>query len=65
MLKRYLRSRYDMSPDDYRKRWGRSPRLSDGGPAYAARRGDFANRSASAANCGAEVGGAKSRQEAA
>ena len=44
MLKRYLRSRYDMSPDDYRKRWGLSPDYPMVAPAYAARRSDFAKK---------------------
>ena len=44
MLKRYLRSRYDMSPDDYRKRWGLPPDYPMVAPAYAARRSDFAKQ---------------------
>lgn len=44
MLKRYLRSRYDMSPDDYRKRWGLAADYPMVAPAYAARRSDFAKR---------------------
>ena len=44
MLKRYLRSRYDMSPDDYRRRWGLQPDYPMVAPAYAARRSDFAKK---------------------
>jgi predicted transcriptional regulator len=44
MLKRYLRSRYGMSPDDYRKRWGLPPDYPMVAPAYAARRSDFAKQ---------------------
>jgi predicted transcriptional regulator len=44
MLKRYLRSRYDMSPDDYRKRWGLAADYPMVAPAYAARRSDFAKQ---------------------
>ncbi|HEY8004769.1 MAG TPA: MucR family transcriptional regulator [Phenylobacterium sp.] len=44
MLKRYLRSRYNMSPDDYRKRWGLPPDYPMVAPAYAARRSDFAKQ---------------------
>lgn len=44
MLKRYLRSRYDMSPDDYRRRWGLPPDYPMVAPAYAARRSDFARQ---------------------
>jgi predicted transcriptional regulator len=42
MLKRYLRARYDMSPDDYRRRWGLTPEYPMVAPAYAARRSEFA-----------------------
>jgi predicted transcriptional regulator len=44
MLKRYLRSRYDMSPDDYRQRWGLPSDYPMVAPAYAARRSDFAKQ---------------------
>lgn len=44
MLKRYLRSRYDMDPDEYRRRWGLPPDYPMVAPAYAARRGDFAKK---------------------
>ena len=44
MLKRYLRSRYNMGPDDYRRRWGLSPDYPMVAPAYAARRSDFAKK---------------------
>ncbi|MBS0362807.1 MAG: MucR family transcriptional regulator [Proteobacteria bacterium] len=44
MLKRYLRSRYDMSPDEYRKRWGLPADYPMVAPAYAARRSDFAKK---------------------
>lgn len=44
MLKRYLRSRYDMSPDDYRRRWGLPADYPMVAPAYAARRSDFAKQ---------------------
>jgi len=44
MLKRYLRSRYDMSPDEYRRRWGLPADYPMVAPAYAARRSDFAKQ---------------------
>jgi predicted transcriptional regulator len=44
MLKRYLRSRYNMSPDDYRRRWGLPADYPMVAPAYAARRSDFAKQ---------------------
>ena len=44
MLKRYLRARYDMSPEDYRRKWGLPPDYPMVAPAYAARRSDFAKK---------------------
>ncbi|WP_293899618.1 MucR family transcriptional regulator [Phenylobacterium sp.] len=44
MLKRYLRSRFNMAPDDYRRRWGLAPDYPMVAPAYAARRSDFAKK---------------------
>jgi predicted transcriptional regulator len=44
MLKRYLRSRYDMSPEEYRRKWGLQPDYPMVAPAYAARRSDFAKQ---------------------
>lgn len=44
MLKRYLRSTYSLSPDEYRKRWGLPPDYPMVAPAYAARRSEFAKR---------------------
>ena len=42
MLKRYLRSRFDMSPEDYRRKWGLPPDYPMVAPAYAERRSAFA-----------------------
>ena len=44
MLKRYLRSTYNMSPDEYRKRWGLAADYPMVAPAYAARRSEFAKK---------------------
>ena len=44
MLKRYLRARYDMSPEEYRRRWGLSPDYPMVAPLYAQRRSDFAKQ---------------------
>lgn len=44
MLKRYLRSRFNLSPEDYRRRWGLPPDYPMVAPAYAARRSDFAKQ---------------------
>ncbi len=44
MLKRYLRTRFDLSPEDYRRKWGLPPDYPMVAPAYAERRSDFAKR---------------------
>lgn len=44
MLKRYLRSTYNMSPEDYRKRWNLPADYPMVAPAYAARRSEFAKK---------------------
>ena len=38
MLKRHLKSRYDMTPDDYRARWGLAPDYPMVAPNYADQR---------------------------
>jgi predicted transcriptional regulator len=44
MLKRYLRSRYDMSPDEYRRRWGLGADYPMVAPSYTERRSEFAKK---------------------
>jgi predicted transcriptional regulator len=44
MLKRYLRSRYDMSPDEYRRRWGLAADYPMVAPSYTQRRSEFAKK---------------------
>lgn len=44
MLKRYLRSTYGMTPEDYRKRWSLPADYPMVAPAYAARRSEFAKK---------------------
>lgn len=44
MLKRYLRATYNMSPDEYRKRWGLPADYPMVAPAYAAKRSELAKR---------------------
>jgi predicted transcriptional regulator len=44
MLKRYLRSRYKMSPDEYRARWSLPSDYPMVAPNYAARRSEFAKK---------------------
>ena len=42
MLKRHLRTTYDMSPDEYRKKWGLPLDYPMVAPEYAARRSELA-----------------------
>ncbi|NQY97017.1 MAG: MucR family transcriptional regulator [Henriciella sp.] len=44
MLKRYLRTHFDMSPDEYRARWGLPADYPMVAPEYARRRSDFAKK---------------------
>ncbi len=44
MLKRYLRARYKMSPEEYRARWNLPPDYPMVAPNYAARRSEFAKK---------------------
>ena len=44
MLKRYLRSRYRLSPEDYRAKWGLPPDYPMVAPNYAAQRSAFAKK---------------------
>ncbi len=54
MLRRYLRSQYNMTPDDYRRRWGLPSDYPMVAPNYAAQRSRFAK----------EIGLGKSRSDA-
>jgi len=44
MLKRYLRTRYKMSPEEYRAKWGLPNDYPLVAPNYAARRSEFAKK---------------------
>ena len=44
MLKRHLKTRYDMSPDEYRKRWGLADDYPMVAPSYARQRSDLAKK---------------------
>ncbi|MBV5336220.1 MucR family transcriptional regulator, partial [bacterium] len=44
MLKRHLRSTYNLSPDDYRTRWGLPADYPMVAPNYAAQRSEFAKK---------------------
>ncbi len=44
MLKRHLKTRYNMTPEDYRERWGLPPDYPMVAPNYAAQRRDLAKK---------------------
>jgi len=44
MLKRHLRSTYNMTPDEYRTKWGLTPDYPMVAPNYAERRSEFAKK---------------------
>jgi predicted transcriptional regulator len=44
MLKRHLKTRYNMSPDEYRKRWGLPDDYPMVAPAYAKQRSNLAKK---------------------
>ena len=44
MLKRYLRARYNLSPDAYRAKWGLPADYPMTAPNYAAKRSEFAKK---------------------
>jgi predicted transcriptional regulator len=44
MLKRHLKTRYNMTPDDYRKRWGLADDYPMVAPAYAEQRSSLAKK---------------------
>lgn len=44
VLKRYLRSRYNMTPEEYRAKWNLPPDYPMVAPAYARKRAEFAKK---------------------
>ena len=44
MLKRHLKTRYDMTPEEYRQRWGLKDDYPMVAPSYAAQRSDLAKK---------------------
>jgi predicted transcriptional regulator len=68
-LKRHLQSHYNLTPDEYRKKWGLSHDYPMVAPAYAAARSDLAKtmglgQRRSAASVGAKGGAKKSKSAA-
>lgn len=44
MLKRHIKTRYDLTPDEYRERWGLAPDYPMVAPNYASQRSDLAKK---------------------
>ena len=44
MLKRHIKTRYDLTPDEYRERWGLPPDYPMVAPNYASQRSDLAKK---------------------
>ena len=60
MLKRHLRSTYNMTPDEYRAKWGLAPDYPMVAPNYAERRSEFAKKIGLGRGTGRQVARAKS-----
>ncbi len=59
MLKRHLRTAYDMSPDEYRRKWGLASDYPMVAPKYAARRSELAKKIGLGRKPGQKVKGKK------
>ena len=59
MLKRHLRSTYNMTPDEYRTKWGLAPDYPIVAPNYAQRRSEFAKKIGLGRGTGRRVARAK------
>ncbi len=57
MLKRHLRTAYNMSPDEYRQRWGLSSDYPMVAPKYAAKRSELAKKIGLGRKAGSKVKG--------
>ncbi len=55
MLKRHLRNAFDMSPDEYRQRWGLPSGYPMVAPEYAARRSELAKKIGLGRKAGSKV----------
>jgi predicted transcriptional regulator len=60
MLKRHLRSTYNLTPDEYRAKWGLSPDYPMVAPNYAERRSEFAKKIGLGRGAGRQAISAKS-----
>ena len=61
MLKRHLRTAYDMSPDEYRQKWGLASDYPMVAPEYAARRSELAKKIGLGRKAGQKVRAGKVR----
>jgi predicted transcriptional regulator len=59
MLKRHLRSTYNMTPDEYRARWGLAPDYPMVAPNYAEQRSAFAKKIGLGRGTGRQAAAAK------
>ena len=59
MLKRHLRSTYNLSPDEYRAKWGLAPDYPMVAPKYAQQRSEFAKKIGLGRGTGRRAGRAK------
>ena len=62
MLKRHLRTSFNMSPDEYRRKWGLSSDYPMVAPNYAARRSEMAKNTGLGRKPGQKVRGGKVRR---
>ena len=63
MLKRYLRAQYDMSPEDYRRKWGLPADYPMVAPNYAKRRSEFAKQIGLGTQGGRKAGAKKASRK--
>ncbi len=62
MLKRHLRTAYDMTPDEYRQKWGLASDYPMVAPKYAAKRSELAKKIGLGRKPGQKVKGKKVRK---
>ncbi len=65
MLKRYLRTKYNMTPDEYRAKWGLPSDYPMVAPNYSKQRSEFAKKIGLGRKAGRKVGRPRGRKSAA
>ena len=63
MLKRYLRTQYDMSPEEYRRKWNLPADYPMVAPSYAKRRSEFAKQIGLGTQGGRKTGAKKATRK--